>query len=396
MTQEKDLPADGSEAREEPQAASAETRVETTAEAPDPAPPAAEPEPPLREETPQPARPSRIAGAGFWLALLDFLIIIGLAAAAYLGLQNLEHQRFGQQQDLTQLSQTVNRLDVARQGREQWFSDSDERSRETRREVAELLRQQAQLLARQEKSDQALARLANQIQGGKNAWQRAEIEHLLLVANTRLQLQRDLEGTRIALQLADSRLASLSNPAYFSVREKIAQELGQLEAVPRIDAQALALKLDSLTTQVDAMATRPVRVGQFDTELQFSGGPAESAWYTKLWISIQDAVSSLVSVRRDVDRREPLLPPEQGFYLRQNLRLQLESARLAALRLDTVNYRAALSQAENWLQRYFDSEQAACKAALQTIRTLQPMELKPALPDISGSLNALRMTELEA
>ncbi len=353
-------------------------------------------EPPAREPaTANPAAaaaPSRSGSAGLWLAVLDLLVIIGLAAAGYLYLRGEQQGQFAQQQQIDNLRNTVNQLDVAKQSRQQWFGDMEERSRESRRELTELQRQQVSLQTRLAQNESALGRLADQVQGGQHAWQRAEIEHLLLVANTRLQLQQDLDGAQTALQLADRRLASLSNPAYFEVRRKIAQELSQLEAVPRLDLQALALQLDSLSTQVEALATRRPKVGSFDTELTVTGGSPELPWHSRLWVSVTEAVNSLVSIRRDVERREPLLPPDQSFYLRQNLRLQLESARLAALKQDTANYRAALSQAETWLQRYFDTSQRPVSAALQSIAKLQGQQIKPVLPDISGSLEALRRT----
>lgn len=356
------------------------------------------PPPEIPTDPPEPAavRHSRSGSAGLWLAVLDLLILIGLAGAGFLALQNFERQDFRQQQNLDNLGLTVNQLDVAKQGREQWFADIQERTRSTQRDLADLQRVQSAAQSHQEQIDRALSRLAVQVQGGQQAWQRAEIEHLLLVGNTRLQLQRDVEGARIALRLADQRLASMANPAYFEVRKRISRELTQLDAVPSIDLQALALKLSSLADQIDALAVRPPKVGVFSTEMRITGGDAELAWHQKLWVSLQEAIDGLVSVRRDVERREPLLPPDQTFYLRQNLRLQVESARLAALKLDSANYSAALRQAEGWLQRYFDAEQSSTAAALEAIRGLQPIALKPALPDISGSLNALRAVETGA
>ena len=339
---------------------------------------------------------SSTAGAGLWLGVLNLLAVIALGAGGYLHLQDESNTEFRQQQRVDDLQETVNELDVARQGRNQRVTGIEEQAAETRRQVNELQRQQGRLKQQLVQTEAALAKLADQVQGGAHAWQRAEIEHLLLVANTRLQLQRDLEGAETALKLADERLAGLANPAYFEVRKLIARELGQVEAVPRLDLQALALQLDSLSSQVESLATRQPRVGRFDTELSISGGAPELPWHQRLWVSVQEAVGSLVSIRRDMDRREPLLPPDQSIYLRQNLRLQIESARLAALKRDTTNFRASLSQAESWLQRYFDTDKQAVNAALQNIRKLQALQLDPPLPDISGSLKALRRAGAEA
>ncbi len=343
----------------------------------------------------EPAR-SRSGIVALLLALIALLAIAGISAAGYLFIQNFEHQRFALQTRLDSLNTTVSELGVDSKGRGQWFDTMAERTRELERSQQELQRAQSADRNHQTRVDDALKTLADQVQGGQHAWQRAEIEHLLLVANTRLQLQQDVDGAHTALTLADERLVSLANPAYFKVREQITRELTRLDSVERPDVQALALKLSSLVDQVDALEIQQTQRGAFSNELTLTTGPQEAPWHQRLWVSLNEAVGSLISVRRDVERREPLLPPDQGFYLKQNLRLQLESARLALLKQDSANFKAALRQADAWLQQYFNPEQASTKSARAAIADLQTQSIKPALPDISGSLNALRAVGRDA
>ncbi len=349
--------------------------------------------------TPPPAAPKVIANdrpasrsgiAALLLVLIALIAIAGLGAAGYLVVQNFEHQRFALESRVDALNTTVSELGVDSKGRGQWFDTMAERTRELERSQQELQRAQNDNRAHQQRVDGALQTLAEQVQGGQHAWQRAEIEHLLLVANTRLQLQQDVDGAQIALKLADERLVSLANPAYFKVREQITRELTRLDSVERPDEQALALKLSSLVDQVGALEIQETARGAFSNELKLTTGPEDAPWHQRLWVSLNEAVGSLISVRRDVERREPLLPPDQGFYLKQNLRLQLESARLALLKQDSANFKVALRQADEWLQQYFNPQQASTKAARAAIADLQKQTIKPALPDISGSLTALR------
>ena len=361
---------------------------ETTASVPPSAPPAAI----IHAE---PAR-SRSGIIALLLALIALLAIAGISAAGYLIIQNFEHQRFALETRLDSLNSTVSELGVDSKGRGQWFDTMAERTRELERSMQDLQRAQNADRNHQSRVDDALQTLAEQVQGGQHAWQRAEIEHLLLVANTRLQLQQDVDGAHTALTLADERLVSLANPAYFKVREQISRELTRLDGVERPDVQALALKLSSLVDQVDALEIQQTQRGAFSNELNLTTGPQEAPWHQRLWISLNQAVGSLISVRRDAERREPLLPPDQGFYLKQNLRLQLESARLALLKQDSANFKTALRQADAWLQQYFNPEQASTKAARAAIADLQTQTIKPVLPDISGSLNALRAVGRDA
>ncbi|MDZ7810454.1 MAG: uroporphyrinogen-III C-methyltransferase [Arhodomonas sp.] len=59
----------------------------------------------------------------------------------------------------------------------------------------------------------------------------------------------------------------------------------------------------------------------------------------------------------------PLRPIEERYFLRENLRLRLEGARLAALQGDTSTYRDGLERAREWLQRYYDGDDPAVAEA---------------------------------
>ena len=97
-----------------------------------------------------------------------------------------------------------------------------------------------------------------------------------------------------------------------------------------------------------------------------------------------------MSIQRTDAPVAPLLPPKERFFLRANLALELEAARLALLREQAALYRSSLDQARDWLTRYFDPEDAGVRAMLEAIDELQRVEVSPRLPDISGSLRLLR------
>nr|NIR27959.1 hypothetical protein [Gammaproteobacteria bacterium] len=97
-----------------------------------------------------------------------------------------------------------------------------------------------------------------------------------------------------------------------------------------------------------------------------------------------------VVVRRTDQPVAPLLPPESEFFLYQNLRLQLESSRLALLHGEPEAYRDHLHTARDWVKSYFDTEAAPTRAMLNKIGELAALEIRPELPDISGSLHALQ------
>jgi uroporphyrin-3 C-methyltransferase len=85
----------------------------------------------------------------------------------------------------------------------------------------------------------------------------------------------------------------------------------------------------------------------------------------------------------------PLLAPEQQYFLRENIRLQLLAARLALLRGDRQIYRDSLQQARDWLLHHFDINQQATRWMLDELEQLADIDPRPDLPDISGSMRSL-------
>ena len=94
-------------------------------------------------------------------------------------------------------------------------------------------------------------------------------------------------------------------------------------------------------------------------------------------------------IRRHDQPVSAMLPPSQQYFLYQNLQLQLESARLALLRQENILFNSSLETAIEWLDSFFDANDAATQNMLQTLQGIQTTNLNPAYPDISGSLSLL-------
>ena len=86
----------------------------------------------------------------------------------------------------------------------------------------------------------------------------------------------------------------------------------------------------------------------------------------------------------------PLISPDAEYFLRTNLALQMQTARLALLRGEQPVYEASLNDAARWLEIYFDADSSQVDAALTTIGELQGGMFETDKPDISGSLRLLR------
>jgi uroporphyrin-3 C-methyltransferase len=86
----------------------------------------------------------------------------------------------------------------------------------------------------------------------------------------------------------------------------------------------------------------------------------------------------------------PLLSVEDVRLVYANLDIQLQSARLAALKGDAANYQVSLDGAGQLLSVYFDAQQKPVQAVIETLNEIKSLELAPRLPDISKSLKMIR------
>ena len=96
-------------------------------------------------------------------------------------------------------------------------------------------------------------------------------------------------------------------------------------------------------------------------------------------------------VIRRVDAPEPpLLPAEQAYFLRENLRLRLLSARLALLSRNPPVFAEDLRLAQEWLLRYYEREAPATREALAQLKALRDAPLPAEPPSLSDTLDAVR------
>lgn len=225
-------------------------------------------------------------------------------------------------------------------------------------------------------------------------WVLAEAEYLMRIANNRLMLERDISTAIAALSIADSRLRDIGNPALIDVRRQLSNEITTLETIENPDITGIGLTLHSLQERV---AMLPVK-GESATELHPPGAgtaqavtdSGETSGWKRFLNQVWTALKSLVTIRRVNQDDSPLMPPEQRAFLKQNLRLQLETARLALFRNDDVSYHTSLETADDWLTKYFNTEAGSTASMLDTLDRLNEVRLDQSLPDISGSLNSLR------
>ncbi|MCC6210675.1 MAG: uroporphyrinogen-III C-methyltransferase [Burkholderiales bacterium] len=248
-------------------------------------------------------------------------------------------------------------------------------------------------LAESQNQQLALEALYQELARNRDEWQLAEIEQVLAIAQQQLQLSGNVRAALLALQLAESRLSRADRPQFLPVRRALARDIERLKALPSLDVPGLSLALDRLAASVDALPLafdeRAERVPAAKPP-KAAGAAPEEGFLRRLGGEVWRELRQLVVVRKVEGAEPPLLPPQQAWFVRENLKLRLLNARLALLTRDEAGYREDLRTAHNWIQRYFDARAKSSVAALAQIRQLSSASVSFEPPSIADSLEAVR------
>ncbi len=238
-----------------------------------------------------------------------------------------------------------------------------------------------------------LAELGRERSRDPEDWVLAEANYLITLAGQRLLVAGDVAAAERALLAADRRLAELARPDLTPVRKALRQDLEALRAVPEVDLTGMALSLGEAIASLDQLPLKGVvrhsTSAPGEGEETGATQPPARNWKSLLR-DLWEELRGLVVIRHEQVTDAALLAPERVDFLYQNLRLELEAARLAVLRRDTANLHRSLATAEGILQRFFDPASRAVQELEQRLAGMRQQELAPPLPDLSRSRSALR------
>jgi uroporphyrin-III C-methyltransferase len=327
-----------------------------------------------------------------WLAFL--VALIALAAAGYTAWQDWQGAND------TSLADQVARLDSRIASSAQSLSSLEAQIAELdardpgvdaaidglRRELDERIRLLSALPARISTLEGSVAALAGVSEGARDAWVLAESEYYMQIANAQLQLANNPHLASLALRMADERIVQLANPALTDVRRAISDELATLDVMEKPDIEGATLTLASLARVVESLplaSTAEAAEAAAETDPEQSGP-------SRAWSSVKNAMSGLVKVTPPERAKLVKLSPDAEFFLRNNIALQLQSARIALLRGEQAIFEQTLDDTSALLSQYFDAQSAAVTGALETIAEIRGHVFTTATPDISESLRLLR------
>lgn len=235
----------------------------------------------------------------------------------------------------------------------------------------------------------ALEALYNDLSANRDESVLAEVEQLLLLAEQQLQLSANVKAALIAMQSADGRLKRANRPGLSGLRKAIGLDMDKLRALPGVDVTGISGQLNKLITAVDDL---PLVYQQRAANKQTAPTLApnnETAWQ-KLLREIWEEARQLVRIENTGKAEIPLLSGDQEFFLRENLKIRLLTARLALLSRDQNSYIQELKTAQLWISRYFDEKSDQGAQMSDELKKLAAYDIKVELPDIGDSLQAVR------
>jgi uroporphyrin-3 C-methyltransferase len=349
-------------------------------------------EPKIIDATVVRTRPGFGGNRWFWAVLLFALLLLGGVVGSYYqsthaireqarhadaALADVRSQLTAMQRQIEQASEAIRVTEQVRQDVDRRLSDADAKHAA----LAEELRQSFAALAQ------------TQIQTDEG-WVLREVHFLLIVAEQRLHLERDVQTAVAAIESADRRLGESNDPTLIPIREQLIADLNALRALPSADVSGMTLTLANLIERVD---TLPLKGGDIETAKEGrETAPAPDAaaasgtgWRGALQRIWGDLVS-LVDVKSLDVPYDIIFDPGRRYLLQQNLRLELAAARLEVLRHDSANLRATLQRIDTLLDRYYDTQSAEIVAMREALAPMQQVELAPALPSLDRSLDMVR------
>lgn len=342
-------------------------------------------------------------GAASRIALaLSLVTLLALAAGLFLGYRSWEGMQYSLEQFNSSLLQTSRDQAALREHLTQTQQDFQQQQekitglgqelsaqRQGKEQERESLQQQGVQLNR------ALAEIQQRLGGETSQWRVAEAEYLLRLANHRLVLMQDPATALQALTSADERLLDTGDPGWNQVRQILAQEMSSLATLPSLDRAGLNASLSALMEQVDPLPLKQegVPLATKQEALPNNGAPESVAEGLNLQQILQDlwkGFKSLMVIRKHDQPIGAMLPPAQSYFLKQNLRLKLEGAKIALMGRDNAFYQDNLRTSAAWVQRYFVKDSTQVQGFIEQLTALAQEQIAPQLPDISASLRALQ------
>lgn len=223
-----------------------------------------------------------------------------------------------------------------------------------------------------------------------------KVEQLVRQANLSLNWQRDIPGAIALLQTANKDLTNYKNSALLAIQEQLQKTINELNGLSVTDVEDVVLQLMALDPLIAKLSLRTPAEMLNVNNTQNAAQPASAAelpkWRQVLNISLAE-LQKIIIIRHHDEPIEPLMTPEQGLYLKQNLQAMLQQAQWAALHQKQKLYQQSVSQIIEWIKKYFDQNTVVAKQLIEQLENLSKKVIAPTLPDLTNLIEVIKKVE---
>lgn len=323
--------------------------------------------------------PSSRRSLTFWLPLIFALAAVALSAALWEKLSRIQGQLARQSADAGQ--QSLEAKAWAKQAQDS-VKDSAARMALVETRLGEAALQRSQL----EELIQSLSR-------SRDENLVLDIESSMRLAQQQAQLTSSLEPLLAVLKTSQVRLQRASNPRLISIQRAVERDLEVVKSAQIADLPGMLLVLDEMVALADELplanelnrnTASPAKATETVSQ---QTGP--QAWWQLVLDRVMVEARGLLRVSRIDSPEAALLAPEQGFFVRENLKLKLLNARLGLLARQNDSARADMQAVAVSLKKYFDPGSRKTQYALQLLEKAQGLSKGNPIPRLDASLAAL-------
>ena len=225
----------------------------------------------------------------------------------------------------------------------------------------------------------------------------SQAKYLLRLANFKLMFESDTSEASKILSEASERLMATANAKFSETNNLIQSEIIKLKNIPTIDHEEYAARIQKISELIPSIDTKSDDIlgdlkNTFHNEISnkhSATDPDAAPWYQKA----VDKIKPVFIVTQERTPAPELMSISDESLLKQNMQLQLATARLALLQNQAQTYQESLKAARSLLTNYFSPNDdkyhqvlAAINDLLNLNLTADDLNITPILKSFDASM----------
>ncbi|AWN72633.1 uroporphyrinogen-III C-methyltransferase [Legionella anisa] len=315
-----------------------------------------------------------------------YLIFVLSFILAFVALGVAAYTLFLNKQLHDQLSETQNNFSTHLQQLEEKHDQTQAQINAKTNNAEEI---QKQLQTEFESLSKQLQNAMNQKFYQNQDWLLLKARYYLELAQINAHWSNGVDSTIALLKQADQLLKQLNDPKILDIRQAIAKDIAQTQALPSVDIAGLLSQLDAAQSSINDLSI-PLPVNEHLTSTENTTTPANNSptWRDRLQNSM-NVLEKLVVIRRHDQEIKPLISPAFEAILKEKLRLNLQEAQWAILNNEPFVYQRVLKQAIDSLKMNFNANTPNTAALIKKLTELQQTNITRKRPSMGSALPML-------